>query len=662
MILMAFFTRVFKWLAIIFVSLYLIIWSLSSPITKYFLAPLLAEQGLRLSDETSIRFNPFLTRLSINNLGLLDSKTQKNSLKIKKLILQLALHQLVFKQVSIQKFIVDDFYIQVETSKNHTTIAGFVIDNSKDKATKSITTNASTENEYQLTIPKLQLSHGDISVDLAGQNHHLNIENLILRDTAVSTQNIASTLILIAKIDQAKTLLSAELVQKNKQINITSQLSISHFSLINLPQLLLHKYPEIKKLTGLVSVNSESLITLDDKDINIAAAKTTLMPENIVLSLKNKDKDWQINIADIHSQLTDFVLTLPQKNKEKVQFSFEKFSLSMNKPSLFIDHSFKESIKTDIKRSIQIKSLTVGALSNNNTKVETPFQLLLMSNEYASLMVKGSLIPFAKVPKYNIDAKLKELSLPSLAPYIEKAAGFSIQSGQLDNSLTLSLTGDKIVGNTKILIKGLETSSVDEDNINLLSGATTMPLNMALNTLKDDRGNVELDVPLSGSTHDPHFGLNSLLTLITKKAVFSATKTYAIKTFLPYANVISVALTAGDFLFKVRFADLPYQAKQIKPNKNQQPYLLNFIKLMDKSKTLNVKICAIAVRKDLDDNMQHLSRKAVSKYLKKLAEKRELAFKAYILAHSKIDSSRLLLCAPQIDLSVKAKPRIEISI
>ena len=83
---------------------------------------------------------------------------------------------------------------------------------------------------------------------------------------------------------------------------------------------------------------------------------------------------------------------------------------------------------------------------------------------------------------------------------------------------------------------------------------------------------------------------------------------------------------------------------------------------MNKHTRLNVKVCAIAVRKDIDESIQPLSKKAVSRYLKKVAEKRELAFKSYILMHSKIDSARLLLCAPQIDLSAKAKPRIEISI
>ena len=478
---------------------------------------------------------------------------------------------------------VDDFYIQVETLKNHTKIAGFAINSSKDKATKSIaTTSASTENEYQLNVPKLQLSNGNIEINFAGQDQHIKIEALILRNTVASRTTLVSTLALIAKINQAKTLLNAQVKQQKQSTHIASNFSISNFSLSNIPHALRKQFPQITQLVGLVSLKSEQVITINDSAITIAAANTSLTPENIKLGLINANKSWQVNIADIQSQLTDLFVKIPlgQQTKSAVQFSFKTFNLMMNKPSQFIDHSFNKKLNTDIKRSIQIKSLTLGALSNVNAKTATPFELHAVSNEYAKLDISGSLRPFSSTPTYQVNAKLKELSLPSLSPYIEQAAGFSIQSGQLDNQLTLALMGDKITGNTKILIKGLETSSIDESEVNLFNGATTMPLNMALGILKDDRGDIELDVPLSGSTSDPNFGLSSLFTLITQKAVFSATKTYAIKTFLPYANIVSVALTVGDFLLKTRFKNLIYQPQQIKPNKRQYPYLNNFIKLM----------------------------------------------------------------------------------
>ncbi|HBY88569.1 MAG TPA: hypothetical protein DEO86_22180, partial [Colwellia sp.] len=96
-----------------------------------------------------------------------------------------------------------------------------------------------------------------------------------------------------------------------------------------------------------------------------------------------------------------------------------------------------------------------------------------------------------------------------------------------------------------------------------------LPLNMAMGMLKDGDGNVELDVPLSGSISDPNFGLSSIVTLITKKAIMSATQDYLMTTFVPYANIVSIAITAGEFALKLRFDDLEYQVKQVEPDDHQ---------------------------------------------------------------------------------------------
>lgn len=62
---------------------------------------------------------------------------------------------------------------------------------------------------------------------------------------------------------------------------------------------------------------------------------------------------------------------------------------------------------------------------------------------------------------------------------------------------------------------------------------------------------------------------------------------------------MSVALTAGDFLLKVRFEKLMCQTKKIKPEAEQEKYLQQFIALMCDKPQVNVKICAISVPADI---------------------------------------------------------------
>jgi len=238
-----------------------------------------------------------------------------------------------------------------------------------------------------------------------------------------------------------------------------------------------------------------------------------------------------------------------------------------------------------------------------------------------------------------------------------------LKSGQLNTDINVTLTGEELNGKVLILLRSLETAVAGSDEAGSLIEQGALPFNMALGMLKDGHGDVELDVPLSGSTSDPNFGMSSIISLITQKAIWMATKDYVMTTFVPYANVVSVAMSVGEFALKLRFDDLIYQTQQIEPNEAQQAYLQGFIALMQDKEETRVNICGISVPADINLNAgtKIVDAKHINQ-LKEIAEQREAAFKDYIIEHGGIASSRLLLCAPKIDSSENAQPRIELSV
>lgn len=246
---------------------------------------------------------------------------------------------------------------------------------------------------------------------------------------------------------------------------------------------------------------------------------------------------------------------------------------------------------------------------------------------------------------------------------MKQAMQLELKNGQLDTDIDLTLEGDQLDGNVVILLKGLETAIADSNEAGALIDQGALPFNIALGMLKDSHGNVELDVPLSGSTSDPQFGMSSIVSLITQKAIWMATKEYLLTTFVPYANIVSAAMAVGEFALKLRFDDLPYQAEQIEINENQQAYVKAFIALMQDQKNTRVNICAVSTPEDINlKTGNEITDKNDIKRLKEIAEQREELFKEYIIKHGNIASSRLLLCSPKIDSSENAQPRIELSV
>lgn len=347
------------------------------------------------------------------------------------------------------------------------------------------------------------------------------------------------------------------------------------------------------------------------------------------------------------------------QDKPKFDISLGKFYLHGQNTVHFHD----ESVNPSYSREIYIDELSLDNLSTLTPERKSPIKLLGRSNKYASFDYVGNITPFSLQPSYQINGELNELSLPELSPYVKEALQFELLTGQLSTKLEFNMVADKIDGDLSLLISGLETTAADDHQADSLKDKTAMPINVALGLLKDSNGDVDLSIPFSGTTTDPSFGISSFLTLITKKAVISATQSYLMNTFVPYANVVSVALSAGEYILKLRFEDLNYQPKQIVIDSDsaQSQYTEQFALLMKDKKDAKVKVCGIAVLSDIGLTSGTKLSQATTDELKQIADQRQQAFKAYIIEHYQINSARMLLCAPQIDEENEAKPRIVLS-
>ncbi|MFT6900922.1 MAG: hypothetical protein ACJAXS_001103 [Colwellia sp.] len=114
------------------------------------------------------------------------------------------------------------------------------------------------------------------------------------------------------------------------------------------------------------------------------------------------------------------------------------------------------------------------------------------------------------------------MSLPSLSTYISGALKHELKSSQLDIELDITVNNANIGGNTVLLLRGVELGAANDHETGTIKSQTSVPFNIALGMLKDGDGNVELDIPLIGSTDDPSFGMSGFIRLMVKQATMSA--------------------------------------------------------------------------------------------------------------------------------------------
>lgn len=522
---------------------------------------------------------------------------------------------------------------------------------------------------YILTLKELNNQVDDFTLELNGEaiktfavKAQINLSQANLRGANNQQQLFAFDHLSITDV-------STQLNDKSS-IDLLSTLSpILKIGAISLDNLMASKNNAID-LPPLVTINQINITQVIAATNNLSIDKINVdtLTSHIIMS---KEKTLA-NLVDLKTA-NELPQEMPQNTESSVtplidegastvfNISLKELNFINNNRIDFVDNS----VDPIYKRSLFIDEFSLGELSTLEDKKdqETPITLRGRSNEYANFQFNGFIKPFAKTKIYHIKGHLKELSLPDVSTYMKDALAMELKSGQLHTNLDVTLTNDIIDGDVNLVINGLETTAANNHETNTVKDRAGIPINTALGMLKDSDGNITLDVPLSGATSDPKFGISSFIALITKRAVMSATETYLIKTFVPYANIVSVARSAGEFLLKIRFEDLPYQPKQIQPNDLQQEYLDQFIALMKDKTDTQVKLCAISTPSDISQNGGvDITNKDNIKILKELAEKREHAFKAYVIKHGQIDSARLLLCAPQIDSSINGVPRMKLSI
>lgn len=466
-----------------------------------------------------------------------------------------------------------------------------------------------------------------------------DIENLAINNIVLQfEQNVAKAN--IESVQIAKSQFSKNIQQKMPALAAFEQLSVNN----------------IEYTPELIAINN---ITLSGLTANILLDKDKQL-STLVAFANNEEKssnDIQQKAEQTVSEQTEQKQVSDDANASaKPVFRLGKFTL--------VDEAqidFKDSSVTPHYRSnVRVNYLSLADIDTSKPEQDVLLNMRGKSDKYANFDIKARGLPFAEQQKFNVNAVVKELSLPGVSSYVKDALKYEIESGQLDIEITAGLIGNKLNGDVDLLLRGVEFTAADNHERGAVTDSFSVPFNVALGMLKDSDGNVALSLPLAGDTNAPSFGLSGLLTLLVKQATMSAAKDYLLTTFVPYASVMKVAMAAGEFALKLRINDLNYPASATELNAEQLEFSRQMSVMLADRDSVNVKLCAIATASDLglSDASQAHQPENIAR-LNAISQQRVEIFKAHMVDELKVPSARLLFCTPQIDTSKAAKPRIK---
>lgn len=376
------------------------------------------------------------------------------------------------------------------------------------------------------------------------------------------------------------------------------------------------------------------------------ASQDTPLKDNAAKGI-NKDASKGVNtdasqLAAVESDNAEFHIQL------------NNFSLVDSANIQFTD----QSVSPIYARFIKVNELSAGPFDNQKPDQISVIKVTGISNNYTNFDITIDAKPFLAAQSYTVKGSLNQLDLESLSAYVKTALGYEIESGQLDLAMDIKLIGSQIDGNSHILLRGIELSSVDDYERKESSNQSYIPFNTALGMLKDGDGNVELDLPVSGDTNSPSFGLSGFITLLVKQATIAGAKEYLTMTFVPYASLVKIVMAADKHLLKIEVSDLNYSPKEFEVSEDQNVFITTFTELLKDKKDLQIKMCGVSTAEDLgQEKGKKLSIDEIGALIR-ISEQRANNFKRFMVEEQGISSSRLLLCKPRIDNTMNATPHI----
>ncbi|MCG8548881.1 MAG: DUF748 domain-containing protein, partial [Desulfobacterales bacterium] len=157
-----------------------------------------------------------------------------------------------------------------------------------------------------------------------------------------------------------------------------------------------------------------------------------------------------------------------------------------------------------------------GSLTGLSSKGQTHAQLVLkgVHGRYAPLDITGELDPLKDKPFIDLTISFKNIELPKFNVYSKKFLGYEIEKGKLILDLHYNIDGDQLNSKNRVLFDqltlGKKVASKD---------ATSLPLEFAVSLLKNSKGEIDLDLPITGDLSDPKFHFGKVAGTVLKNFI-----------------------------------------------------------------------------------------------------------------------------------------------
>jgi len=521
------------------------------PVLKSILTDKLSQALQQVVFIEKLRMNPYTLSVSIRNLTIRENEKAEPFVSFGKCYINLQSKSLFKKAVIFKELLIEKPFIHIKRNqKGSVNVLSLVSAMEKKEDAKN--TEAS-EGKNKKGIPIIQfdginVSNGNIIFSDAAVRSvkhpvSIKVQNLNLTGKNISTTpNSPGDIILIFEDELGGT------VSVNGSLSIIPvsaglQLAVEDYHILPFRSHILDKVKIVIEngtiaTRGIIKINesTEDQLTAAYKGTitvsgfsSVDEAKKDRFLEFETLHFLNIDTGYNpsflkienVSLSDFYAGLTinpDATINVFSilKKAEATEETIEKKSQQLFNPIIikkvtfeeghinFTDKLIKPTYTTDL---FNVEGKISGFSSEETRRARAELRGKL--DKTVPTEITGEIDPFSKDLFADIQITLDNKDLSPLTPYSGKYLGYVIDKGKLVLNLKYTIEGKKLVSRNKIFLDqftlGEEVNSPD---------ALKLPVKLGVALLRNRKGEIDLDVPVTGKIDDPEFSVGYFILKI----------------------------------------------------------------------------------------------------------------------------------------------------
>ncbi|WP_424298277.1 DUF748 domain-containing protein [Castellaniella sp.] len=170
----------------------------------------------------------------------------------------------------------------------------------------------------------------------------------------------------------------------------------------------------------------------------------------------------------------------------------------------FNDHFVRPNYRAEL-------SAINGSLTAVSSSKPKPAKVSVSGRVYgtAPFSISGIVQPFSRYLAMDLKASAKGVDLPRFTTYSSKYVGYAIQRGKLSVDLRYQIKDRTLQASNRVLLNQLTFGKPSDS-----PDAIKLPVLLAVSLLKDASGNIDINLPISGSLDDPQFSVGGIIVKV----------------------------------------------------------------------------------------------------------------------------------------------------